>query len=372
MGHRFRKHRRLFEEVLSQSLGPRPRAECPAESRYHCVSVPFHELNSHLTVLQSFSSFVESRAQTLSDLLFYVSSENYASATRASYGEILYWPKAWTLPSKIRAKAIKRSEHLGLSSLDVDFASAQEESQKTRKSDDLPRGLIARPRDTVISLLGTPTRRNQFRLDALTSELFEPLDTLLAEKGFLLSDSTPSSLDCLVIGYLSPILWATLPQEWMKRSLRSDYPPLAKYVQRFSNQCFGSPVSPSAVLQGRHNHGSAEGLHLPWQASEEPSTLLRGGQMFECILDTIPGVDHLRARKSLRNTATKIDENAVRQRRANSQKLYRQAVAVSVGFSAFVGYLVWGGVLQMSTDESGSVGRKSFGPAGAMLGLSRD
>lgn len=289
--------------------------------------------------------------------------------TRACYGELLYWPKQWTLLPQARERAFKRSEHLGLSSLDVDIASAQQEDQEKPKAHDLPRSFIARPRDTVSGLLRRPANRNQFRLEALTTELYEPLENLLGQKRYLLSETAPTSLDCLVAGCISPILWATLPQEWMKRSLESKHPSLARYIRRISEQCFGSPVSPSAVLQGRCNYDKGEDRRLPWQAPEAPRASVLTGQVLESILDTIPGMSHIRARQYSQTAAAETDETTVKQNRLKNREFYSQAAAIGAGVSAFVGYLFWEGIIKISTAAASGADRKSFGPAGAMLGL---
>ncbi|KAL9616369.1 MAG: hypothetical protein Q9160_008763 [Pyrenula sp. 1 TL-2023] len=319
--------------------------------------------------LIAYASFVESRVQALFDVSFYVSTENYVAVTRPSYAEILYWPQQWTLPSKIRAKATKRSAYLGLSSLDVDSTDTQSEAPEKPNPHSLPRSLVAKHKDTVTSLLRQSIHQSQFKLDALTSDYFEPLERLLNSKAFLLSERQPTSLDCLVIGYLSPVLWSKLPRAWMKSSLEQSFPTLAQYVLRLGTDAFGPSDSPSAILAGQHdNHNSSES-RLPWQAPEPPRVSALIHSVLDSVCENTPGIHLLRGKQSSHNSVIEMDETAQRRERARRREFYSQAAAVGAGISAFVGYLFWEGIVKLPPRRVLGRDQKSFGPAGAMLGI---
>ncbi|EEP77510.1 conserved hypothetical protein [Uncinocarpus reesii 1704] len=128
----------------------------------------------------AFSSFLELHGQSLIDLSLYVSSENYHSVTSPAYGTLLQWPNQWIIPPQVRSQAKARTEHLGLSSLDLDVV--EEERQQGRDATALaagqiPKSLVTKPRQTVSGLLDKnfakvpdPMGRECFggRIDAVT------------------------------------------------------------------------------------------------------------------------------------------------------------------------------------------------------------
>jgi hypothetical protein len=59
-------------------------------------------------------------------------------------------------------------------------------------NDDMDTEVTGEPKETVSTLLGKSTHRDQFRLDAVTSEFFEPLHELLAEKKWLIAETLTS------------------------------------------------------------------------------------------------------------------------------------------------------------------------------------
>lgn len=265
--------------------------------------------------------------------------------------------------------AIKRSAYLGLSSLDVDSTNTQTDGPEKPYLHNLPRSLVAKPKDTVTGLLRQSIHQSQFKLDALTSDCFEPLDRLLNRKDFMLSEGTPTSLDCLVIGYLSPILWSTPPREWMKVSLKGSFPRLAEYTMRLSEQSFGLPVSPSAVLMGHYNDPDSSKSRLPWRAPEPPRVSAMINSMFDSVCENTPGIRLLRAAQASHNSVIEVDETALRRERAKRREFYSQAAAVGAGISAFVGYLFWEGIVKLPSRRPLGRDQKSFGLAGAMLGI---
>ena len=208
------------------------------------------------------------------------------------------------MPPKIRAVAAKRSEHLGLSSLDVDIAAEaqkRDETSQNQQQQQLPKSLLRQQKDTLTGLLRQGTRQNAFRLDALTADLYEPLEGLLDNKRYFLSKEEPSSLDCLALGYLSLAISPELPQEWLKRPLMSKYPNLARYIVTSIDRCFGPPISPTSVLDAELIAKS--NLRLPWRAPAQPRISTLTSAALSGILDHIPGFASFRNPTSFRATA---------------------------------------------------------------------
>lgn len=81
-------------------------------------------------------------------------------------------------------------------------------------------------------LLSSPVYAARFRLDALSNELLQPLADQLGSKEYLFEGNTPSSLDCLALGYLAILRYAPVPQAWVKETLQTKFPTLESYIVR--------------------------------------------------------------------------------------------------------------------------------------------
>ena len=67
------------------------------------------------------SSHLQARLWPLIALSLFVSSANYASATRPSFGSTLSFPESWMLPHKSHRLATASCAHLGIESKDLDL-----------------------------------------------------------------------------------------------------------------------------------------------------------------------------------------------------------------------------------------------------------
>ena len=233
---------------------------------------------------------------------------------------------------------------------------------------------LRKPKETVVSLFGKSTHRNQFRLDAVTSEFFEPVDELLAEKEWLISD-TVTSLDCLAVGYLCLMQTPPLPHDWLWRAMKEKYPRLDKWAAQIARSTFGGPTMPghalSPLLEG---NGKGE-RSLPWQAPMPATIATIASTLLGNTIDALPIVGRLRANQQLKRSSENLGlEDYERKHlallaRNRNRELYGQIFAAGAGISTFVGYLFWVGILQLPKRRTNDAGKRSFGAAGAMLGL---
>ncbi|EHY52537.1 hypothetical protein HRR83_006971 [Exophiala dermatitidis] len=316
------------------------------------------------------SSFLESRGQPLLDLYLYVSTDNYHGGTRQALAEILTWPNSWSVPHQVRAKAKKRSEHLGLSGLDVDTA------QEDKKEDavltaQIPKSL-RKPRQTVSGLLGRNMQKNRFRLDGITSDFFEPLLDALGEKEWFLRDQT-SSVDCLALGYLALMQSPNLPQAWLKDALHNKYAKLDGWARKHSGEIFGGPVDVSVVL-GRKDGLASAGSVLPWQVPRKRNL----PQVLQAILEncvtpipilgswfSISDIGQDQSKDLVRHDVTQHRLAQLRRRR----DIYVQLLASTCAITGLMGWMLYKGILHIPRRTPTTPKGRSFGEAGALLGL---
>ena len=236
--------------------------------------------NEHANAI-AISSFIESKAQTLLDISLYVSFENY-SATRTAFTKILPWYANYMVPPKRREAARKRTEHLGISSVDIDDvhedlsnrpAGFDVGKEKKFESETQKRASLLLPqKNTVRSLLQRPEHSAVFKLHALADNFFEPLQDMLGDSEFFLGAKEPQEIDCLAYGYLSLMLYPQLAQDWLAKTMRKKYRKLVQYTERMHER-LGMQTSAEDVMtlseceskeevRGKRN---ACNMTLPWE-----------------------------------------------------------------------------------------------------------
>ncbi|KAJ5163194.1 Mitochondrial import receptor subunit (Tom37) [Penicillium coprophilum] len=304
----------------------------------------------------SFSSFIESRGQSLLDLSLYVTSQNYYTNTSPAYGSLLQWPNQWILPPKLHSAAKTRTEHLGLSSLDLQ---AMEDQRKREHSaavaaGQIPSNMIQQPRDTVSKLLGRTAQTNQFRLEALTADFFEPLEAMLARSKICLlpadDNNNPSSLDCVALGYLSLALVPELAFPWLRDAMRAKAPLLTAYTERMRSRCFGD-----APVEAKHAFQPTAPAALPWRAPERISVAAVGTTLLGTLADNTPFLREVRQNRRLKQAVeadsafSSVEKQVLSSYADSSNKDMLLSIATAVaGTAALVGYMVHVGLLSFS------------------------
>lgn len=149
-------------------------------------------------------------------------------------------------------------------------------------------------------LLGGPVYAARFRLDALSGELLEPLADLIGEHSHIFRGSQPSSLDCLVFGYLSLLFYPALPQAWLREIIQTKYPRIKTYLQRMRRQLLQdeviSPADVWSVSTGAAD--TTDSLLLPWQPRCQTVTMNAVASARE-IIGNVPVLSSLFQRRSV-------------------------------------------------------------------------
>ena len=316
--------------------------------------------------------------QSVLDLSLFVSSDNYTSVTRPALSRQLPWPRQWSIPSQKRSTAKARTDHLGLSALDLDtFKDAQEKHTNTSSgSESIPESLRI-PRISVMELVKRPQQAARFRLDALADAFLRPLQQLLGKKSYMLSDDQPSSLDCVALAYLALAYTPQLPHAWVREIMAARYPELCDYVDRLSMGFFGGPVHVSHAFLGSDdgsdkadtNPPAGRSKFLPWERPEQKSFTTAGSTLLNGTLDSLPLVKHFQ-----RNTILLDDKSAKGQRpgAANDatfkqDKILLTLLALTPTIAALGAYLLYPGYRSEPASQGHTL--SAMGEAGAMLDM---
>ena len=278
--------------------------------------------------------------------------------------------------------------HLNLSSLDLDNASNEERNGIAAKpgSDLIPTSLRS-TRQTMTSLLRQPQHASRFRLDALSEASFEPLQQLLGQKRFLLSDKKSSSLDCLALAYLSLALLPEVPQPWLADCMKSRYPRLCDYVRVLVHEFFGGPVNvedavPSVETADAEAAAESPGRgrekkenYLSWRKPETKRIASKGFALVETVFEALPFVGQLHKSTMLpesRKPRPVIGDDAETVAASPPNPVLPAIFAVGTVVTGIAGYLVYSGLWNLpgSNSESSENKRLSdMGEAGAMLAM---
>lgn len=303
----------------------------------------------------AYSGFLRSSATPLIDLSMFVSAENYNTTTSSAYTAILPWYANYTVPPKRRELARTRTAHMGLDSLDVDTrteamsgpgrgtASAEFEAAKRAAglpTDSKPSFMSIGRGKGFGGLLGTPKLSGKFRLDAVSSELLEPLSDLLGDSEYLLGTSQPSSLDCLAYGYLSLMLFPAVPQAWLRETITGKFPRLATYIQRLRKDVYADHETNAArvwaiTTSRASSTEQSESTHLPWSARSQNFTTNTFVGIKE-VIGSIPVISSLMKRElPVEPTSTSSRVRSELYSPVFVNTLLGLTAAVAVGFASF-------------------------------------
>lgn len=252
------------------------------------------------------TSFLTTHAPTLISISLYVSSENYRHATRPAFTALLPWHANYILPPRRRAAARALTDHLGVSSIDVDNVHEDSGSSSGGVGKDPNRegfeaqakeraSLLLPRKDTVRSLLQRPEHAAIFKLHAVAEEFFAPLRDMLGGKEFLLDTSEPTEVDCLAYGFLALMLYPAVPQAWLAKTMREKHGGLVRFVERMHERLgLGTKVEDvldlaNCVMRddilGRRK---AKSMQLPWCPPERPTVLETVTTVSKELVEQIP------------------------------------------------------------------------------------
>ena len=332
-----------------------------------------------LILLSRYSSLLVSSVSPLLSLSHYVSSENYAAATRPALSALLPLPSRYIVPPKIRAAAKSSTEHLGLSTLDVDTYEDQKSNEDVVSGSDQIPVSLRRVRQTVVSMVRQPQHAAQFRLQALWTVAFDPLKELLGDKSHFVTHGRMTSFDCLALGYLSCALLPEMPQPWLAEALKKKYPTLCTFVHNGVNDCFGGPVRIEDALR-LPNAGdiskyyektniNLETISLPWKQPSPPTFSSSSALIFDNTIASLPFLDPFQQNKVL---ASEVDETQNLNAESSASIISPALVAVGAAVAAMASYVLYSSLSvsslsNTSSHPSAKLRLDDMGEAGAML-----
>jgi sorting and assembly machinery component 37 len=170
-----------------------------------------------------------------------MTSENYYSTTRPAYTAFLPLYANYIIPPSHHKAAESRTAHLDLVGL-----LAPVEDDGSSKSITASTG-GADPTAAFSEKIGLGRKRDvlshaqkRIRLESIMAKFLDPLNDLLGTKRYFMSNTLPSSLDALALGYLCLVVEVKVPDSWAADILRDKYPNIAAWLKRETPHIFGN------------------------------------------------------------------------------------------------------------------------------------
>ncbi|KAF3311728.1 hypothetical protein TWF173_008174 [Orbilia oligospora] len=200
------------------------------------------DIDGSLTGLQkaqsiAYCSFIRKTCLPIISLSLYVTSKNWINVTRPLYSTFLQFPIQYEIPHTHHARAIALTAHL--TSLIRDIAA--EESRPLQ------------PVSTAFAGITTTTDKSKpqekekittrVRLRNLLADFLDPINEKLAGQSYFFGGASPTTIDCLLVGYLSLLLVPDLPSPWAKEILQNEFSDIVGYADNLKSACFTQDIT---------------------------------------------------------------------------------------------------------------------------------
>ncbi|KAK6350999.1 hypothetical protein TWF718_004177 [Orbilia javanica] len=204
------------------------------------------DIDRDLTVLQkaqsiAYRSFIRKTCLPIVSLSLYVTSKNWINVTRPLYSNFLPFPIQYEIPHTHHAQAVSLTAHL--TSLIRDIAA--EESRPLQPVSTSFAGI------TTTTDKSNPQEKEKIttrvRLRNLLADFLDPIEEKLSGQNYFFGGTSPTTIDCLLVGYLSLLLYPDLPSAWAKEILQQEFPGVVAYTNRLmssylsDNIAYGAP-----------------------------------------------------------------------------------------------------------------------------------
>ncbi|KAI1852098.1 hypothetical protein JX266_002951 [Neoarthrinium moseri] len=247
-------------------------------AQHHGISIGENVSSTQQADTLAYASYLSSRGAALVAFSLYVSPSAWADLTRPAYSSILPFPLTWTVPLKIRASAIAKTEHLGLDHLaaDVDPEDGSSESKTTAPV--TATGFLRLPLRPTVSSTMQPEQVAAIRLQSLTEDFLSVLDELRGSRHYFFGDK-PSALDFLAYGYLR-LLRVRTPHPFMEKCMKR-----SQAGQRLLQ--FLDLMHNTQVIRWQEENLAET---LPWAEPAPRGVVGTLGQFTNDVLENTPGV----------------------------------------------------------------------------------
>lgn len=177
---------------------------------------------------------------------------------------------------------------------------------------------------------------------AIAREFLQPLRERLGDGRFFFGDK-PSSLDCLVVGYLALCFYPDLPSPWLKKEMATEgNRRLCGYLNDARGKMLGPVVDARDILAGK---GEARRGELPWGALGRGDLPWVTGFLKDRALE-MAGIVKVKEEETKEALERKKKIQSIRR-----WESFKNALAILGCVGGFVGYCIWSGLVVLGEIE---------------------
>ena len=328
----------------------------------------------------AYSSFIRSRLGALLDISLYVSQVNYEGMTRPEFSKrgMLPWPVQYYVPGEKRAQAWERCEETlrkyGLGTGDVDPSpvlnshAANMELEANAAGAGVSEGT---GKGGVTTMFRKPQSASTagvvFKLQTLISKSLTPVAVRLVEAysnpalgAYFFKQPSPTSIDCLILGYLCLAVYPELPNPFLYEGIREldggrGGGRVIAWTHEFRRKVFGSmPIDGKKILNEDKVDPSVS--PLPWGKVERADLPWLTGYFASSakgyLWDYVPSCLRKKPEAKQKEESGEEKERRMKYERTIRRERFERIVTVLVGVGAFIGFLFATGVVSIVRDEN--------------------
>ena len=177
----------------------------------------------------AYETYLTSRLAALLDLSLYASAANWAATTRPAYSKVLHFPLTWTVPTTLRADAIRRVARFGFSELDADGRGDDDDEDEEEAPAFRWKGLLGRKR--VVDAMSAEQMMG-IRLYSFAKEVLEEVRSGVGKVVMTEAEGEEfGRTTWLLYACLALILVPDVPQAWLRTLLHSEFPDLVRVYE---------------------------------------------------------------------------------------------------------------------------------------------
>ncbi|KAF3915884.1 Metaxin-1 [Arthrobotrys entomopaga] len=181
----------------------------------------------------AYRSFIRQTCLPIISLSLYITSRNWVQVTRPLYSTFIQFPIQYEIPHSHHARAISTTSHL--TSLIRDLA-AEEHSSPIEPISAAIAGITTSTTKTKSSdTKETEKITTRVKLRNFVADFVDPIREKLNRRNYFFGGNSPTTVDCLLVGYLSLLVYPDLPSSWAKEIMQQEFADVILYVENLKS-----------------------------------------------------------------------------------------------------------------------------------------
>ncbi|KAK6340936.1 hypothetical protein TWF696_009250 [Orbilia brochopaga] len=193
--------------------------------------------------ITAYRSFIRKTCQPIVSLSLYVTPKNWVTVTRPLYSTFIRFPLQYEIPHTHHTRAATLTAHLA--PLVRELGSTGEDDAAKQPVSTSFANLTAGSKSSQEKDAAEEKITTRVKLRNLLADVLDPIREKLRagqHRNHLLGGSGPTTVDCLLVGYLSLLVYPDLPASWAKEIMQREFADIVQYTDALRPQMFPDGV----------------------------------------------------------------------------------------------------------------------------------